>query len=150
MKMLPDEDDRDNLVLLAYVESVRLGERSAMPLLVNFMKLRAKENNHSFVGAKAGGKSKRDAWNHGTISIFKPMDEGAVLGDFLGSSGNDPFGMLLVKEYEKALTADEDGVATEMVAGYTQSEIVGRLDISVNKFRRIKEHVRRKAVEYLA
>ncbi len=43
MKMARDEDDRDEQVLQAYEEGVRLGKRRSMPLLVNFMKLRSRE-----------------------------------------------------------------------------------------------------------
>jgi hypothetical protein len=44
VKYAKDEDDQDELVLQAYEEGVRLGEKRSMPLLVNFMKMRGKEN----------------------------------------------------------------------------------------------------------
>jgi hypothetical protein len=57
MKMLNNPDDRDELVLLAWQESNRLGPKASMPLLVNYMKLRGRENKRSVVGAHDGGKS---------------------------------------------------------------------------------------------
>ena len=39
--------EKDDLVLQAYEEGLRLGEKRSMPLLVNFMKLRGIENNRS-------------------------------------------------------------------------------------------------------
>ena len=47
IKMLKAPDDRDELVLLAWQESNRLGPRSSMPLLENFMKWRARENKRA-------------------------------------------------------------------------------------------------------
>ena len=35
MKMLRDPDDRNELVLQAWQESLRLGDRASMPILVN-------------------------------------------------------------------------------------------------------------------
>jgi len=69
MKMLKDPDDRDELVLLAWQESIRLGPKSSMPLLVNYMKWRARENKRSIVGAHDGGKSPQDVWHHNPVSL---------------------------------------------------------------------------------
>jgi hypothetical protein len=65
MQYANDPDDQNELVLQAWQESTRLGEKAAMPLLVNYMKLRGRENTRSIVGAKDGGKSIRDMWNRG-------------------------------------------------------------------------------------
>ena len=149
-KLARDEDDRDDLILQAYQESTRLGPRSCMPLLINFMKWRSTDRNHSFLGVKAGGKSKKDAWNYGTLSIFKPMEDGAMLVDMLADCEEDPLGMLVVKEFDSSLTPNEDAVAGEIVAGYTAKEIVSQLEMLPSEFQRIKEKVRRKAIIHLA
>ena len=46
MKMLKDPDDRDELVLLAWQESIRLGHRSSMQLLVNYGRKRTIVQTH--------------------------------------------------------------------------------------------------------
>ena len=71
MKMLKDPDDRDELVLLAWQESNRLGPKSSIPLLVNYMKWRARENKRSIVGVHDGGKSLQDVWHHNPISLMQ-------------------------------------------------------------------------------
>ncbi len=76
MKYARDVDDQDDLVLQAWQESMRLGDRSSMPLLVNFMKLRGKERHRSFFGAKFGGKSIRDVWHYKPVSLNAPRDDG--------------------------------------------------------------------------
>jgi len=72
MKMVRDPDDRDELVLLASQESERLGKKASMPILVNFIKFRARDNNRSFVGTHRGGKSKMDVWSQSPVSLDAP------------------------------------------------------------------------------
>jgi hypothetical protein len=151
MKMARDEDDRDELVLQAYEEGVRLGQRRSMPLLVNFMKLRSREMSRSFVGAKLGGKSIRDIWHQKPVSPCKPIDSNShTLGDFLASCAEDPYGLCLVSEFEEALNIKESEVGWEIAAGYTERESAHRLGLGHEQFRRLKAVVRNKAIEYLA
>ncbi len=149
-KYTSDPDDQNDLVLLAWQESVRLGERASMPILVNFLKLGARENLRSIVGAKAGGKSIRDAWHQKPVSLNKSIDaEGHTLIDFMASCAEDPFGLCLVNEFENALDEAEAAVAGEIVAGYSQQESLARLGVGYGQFRRLKQVVRTKAVEHL-
>jgi hypothetical protein len=151
MKFANDPDDQNDLVLLAWQESNRLGAKASMPILVNFMKLRGRENKRTIVGAKAGGKSIRDAWHQNPVSLSKPCNDGThTLGDFLASCAEDPYGLCLVSGFEEALNLRESEVAWEIVAGYTENEAVVRLGVGHEQFRRLKQVVREKAVEYLA
>jgi len=151
MKMARDEDDRDELLLQAYEEGVRLGEKRSMPLLVNFMKLRSREMNRSFVGAKLGGKSLRDVWHHKPVSLSKPCNDSShTLGDFLASCAEDPYGLCLVSAFEEALNIKESEVAWELVAGYSERESTDRLGVGYEQFRKLKQVVRNKAMQYLA
>lgn len=148
MKKASDEDESDKLILQAYEEGIRLGERRSMPLLINFMKLRSREMNRSFVVAKLAGKSIRDVWHYKPVSLSKPIDEGGrMLGDFLASCAEDPYGSCLVSEFEEALNINESEVAWEIVAGYTENEAVVRLGVGHEQFRRLKQVVRNKALE---
>jgi len=96
-----------------------------------------------------GGKSMRDAMNRGVEFLSRPFAEGLTLGDQIGTSGNDPYGLLLVKECESSLTDAEEDVANEIVAGYTERESLDRLAMQRKDFRRKKYHVRRKAIMHL-
>lgn len=116
MKIVRDPDDRDELVLLAWQESNRLGSKSSIGLLVNYMKLIGKERKHSFCGAIMSGKSMKDAMNRGVVSLSGPIVEGLTRADQVVTYGYDPHGMLLVKEYESSLTNAEQEVAEEIVA----------------------------------
>jgi hypothetical protein len=90
MKYTRDVDDQDDLVLQAYQEGLRPGEKRSMPLLVNFMKLRDKERHRSFLGAKLGGKSLQDVWSHNPVSLNAPAGKGnATLGDFVAGYDRD-------------------------------------------------------------
>ncbi len=150
MKFVNNEDDQNDLVLLAWQESIRLGEKASMPILVNFMKLRGGENKRSIVGAKAGGKSIRDAWHQKPVSLSKPVEGGSTLMDFLISAEYNPFGMTVVHELEESLSSEERMVAEEIVAGYSEREAVDRQDIKHEQFRKLKQIVRNKALQHLA
>ncbi len=58
------EDDADDLLLLAYQESLRLGVKCTMALLVNFIRLSAKSiAERSVLPLDEVGKSRLDAFN---------------------------------------------------------------------------------------
>ena len=150
MKMLKDPDDRDELVLLAWQESIRLGPKSSMPLLVNYMKLRARENMRSIIGAHDGGKSLQDVWHQNPVSLDAAVCEDKTpLSAFLSSYDRDPFGLCVVAGFEADLSHKEQMVAEQIVWGYTQKESAQNLALDVGTVRKMKAEVRKKAMEHL-
>ena len=150
MKMLNDPDDRDELVLLAWQESIRLGPKSSMPLLVNYMKLRARENKRSIVGAHDGGKSLQDVWHHDPVSLDAVVGhDKSPLSAFGSSYDRDPFGLCIVSGFEDDLSANQHVVAEQIVAGYTDKESARNLGLDVATVRKMKLEVREKAIEHL-
>ena len=150
MKMIKDPDDRDELVLLAWQESNRLGAKSSMQLLVNFMKLRARENTRSIVGSHDGGKSQRDVWHCNPISLDAAFGHDKNrMSDFVDSYDRHPFGQCVVAGFEDDLTEMEQMVAERVIAGYTDKESAHSLRRTVGEVRKIKADVRRKAIEHL-
>ena len=82
------EDDTDELLLLAYQESLRLGTRCRFALLVNYMRLCARGiSDRSFLALDQAGKSRLDAFNKGKCYL---SDAIAILS--AGASRSDPFG----------------------------------------------------------
>jgi len=151
-KLTRDPDDRDELVLMAWRESERLGARSSIPLMINCMKLRAREmKTRCALGTKISGKSIRDAWNHDRVSLNKPV--GGVgkftLEDTLGSYYWNPLSTCIVNDFADALPKQERDVADCIVAGYPEREAVKRLGISKYDYRAVRERVKEKAMEYL-
>lgn len=150
MKMTKDPDDRDELVLLAWQESNRLGPKSSMPLLVNYMKFRARENNRSIVGAHDGGKSLQDVWRQSPISLDAVAGRSnAPLIEFVSSYDRDPFGQCIVSGFEDDLSDEQQMVAEQIVWGYTEMESAQNLGLDVGTVRKMKAEVRRKAIEHL-
>lgn len=149
MKILRDPDDRDELVLQAWQESLRLGDRASMPLLVNFMKLRARENKRSIVGTKHGGKSIRDAWHYKPLSLSAPMVGDATLGDSVAGYDRDPLGLCVVSGFEDDLSNEQWKVAEQMISGYNDIEAARNLRMNPVEHRRVKMAVREKAIEHL-
>jgi hypothetical protein len=150
MKMATDPDDRDELALLAWQESIRLGPKSSMPLLVNYMKLRARENKRSIVGAHDGGKSLQDVWHHNPVSLDARVIRGdTLLSDFECSYDRDPFGQCVVSGFEDDLSDEEQLVAEQIVWGYTDKESAHNLGLTIATLRMMKAEVRCKAIEHL-
>jgi hypothetical protein len=150
MKMAKDPDDRDELVLLAWQESIRLGPKSSMPLLVNYMKWRARENKRSIVGAHDGGKSLQDVWHHNPVSLDAAIGSSKrSLMDVVSSYDRDPFGQCVVAGFEDDLSERQRLVAEQVVAGYTDTESALQLGLTVATLRMMKAEVRCKAVEHL-
>jgi hypothetical protein len=150
MKMLNDLDDRDELVLLAWQESNRLGSKSSMPLLVNYMKWRARENKRSIVGAHDGGKSLQDVWCHNPVSLDAAVGHDKTpLSAFVSSYDRDPFGQCVVAGFEGDLSDEQRKVAEQVVAGYTDKESAQNLGLDVGTVRNVKREVRQKAIEHL-
>lgn len=150
MKMAKDPDDRDELVLLAWQESNRLGSKSSMPLLVNYMKLRARENKRSIVGAHDGGKSLQDVWYHNPVSLDSTVgNANTALSAFVSSYDRDPFGQCVVAGFEDDLSENQQMVAEQIVAGYTDNESALNLGLSVGTLRKMKAEIRQKAMEHL-
>jgi hypothetical protein len=151
-KLTRDPDDRQELVLMAWKEMQRLGGKADIALLINYMKLRAKElDRRSALGAKISGKSIRDAWHTNPVSLDKPLDEKKrfTLGDTVASYSYNPLGMCIVNNFDESLPRLEHAVAGRMVAGYNGSEISSSLGISRTRFLKTRDNVRRMAVEYL-
>ena len=151
-KFTRDQDQRQDLVLMAWLEDERLGAKSDVRLLKHFMKLRAKEIGvRSALGCSIGGKSKRDAFNHERVSIHKRAvnDNPFCIADTLTSVTRNPFSMCVVHEFENALPQLEARVAEQIISGYTDKEGAAAVGVPFSRYRELKYAVREKAMEYL-
>jgi DNA-binding NarL/FixJ family response regulator len=121
-----------------------------MPLLVNYMKWRARENKRSIVGAHNGGKSLQDVWHHDPLSLDAAVGPGKKsLMDLVTSYDRDPFGWCIVSGFEDDLSANQRVVAEQIVSGYTDKESARNLDLTIATLRVMKAEVRCKAIEHL-
>jgi hypothetical protein len=151
-KLTRDPDDRDELVLMAWQESLKLKERSSIPLMINHMKLRALEiGKRCALGAKISGKSQRDALNHERISLNQPYagEPSCTLEDTLVSYGQSPLNICIVNQFFDACDDSERALAEAKLAGYSDVECLQLMGLQRPQFERLKLAVREKAVEYL-
>lgn len=151
-KFTRDVDLRQDLVLLAWKESLKDNKHSDIRLLKHYMKFRSKEiKDRNSLGKSIGGKSKKDVWRHDRVSIHRHLKDGSAftLADTLTSVSGDPFGMCVVSEFEDALHGNEVLVAEQVVSGFNDIEGCKTLNLPMGEYRQLKSHVREKAVEYL-
>ena len=151
-KFTRDQDLRQDLVLLAWRESMK-GERyTDIRLLKNLMKLRAKEiKTRSPLGVDISGKSKMDVWNHGTISMSTVIHprSGFRIEDTFSTCGSDPLGVCVVNQFYESLQDSERSVADGMIAGYNLREMRSNLGLSDESLSYTRRRVQEKALEYL-
>jgi len=146
-KFTRDPDLRQDLVLLAWKESKRLGVNVDVRLLKNYIKLRSREiARRSPLGVDISGKSVMDVWNHDQRI---GREKNHSIESTLSSYATNPFGMCVVNDFEESLPTMHAHVAQEMIAGYTQRESAARLGMSAEMFRKVREAVRERALEYL-
>jgi hypothetical protein len=151
-KLTRDPDDRDELVLMAWQTSLKLKERSSIPLLINHLKLRALEiGKRCALGAKISGKSQRDAFNHDRISINQPYanDPSCTLEETLVSYGQSPLNICIVDDFNSALTSEEQTFTDAIVAGYNSQENQKLMGIGYLRFKALRLRVQEKAIAYL-
>lgn len=146
------EDDADELLLLAYQESLRLGVKCTMALLVNFMRLCAKSiSERSILPLDEVGKSRLDAFNKEKLSLSESIssDDDGTLEEVISSDSCDPFDDYVTNEFISALNEREGKVLSELVAGYSVREICSELRISSKTFECVRASLRTKARSYL-
>ncbi len=144
------EDDADELLLLAYQESLRLGSKWALALLINYMRLTAKSIcERSILSLEGVGKSRLDAFNKEKLSLSDSIADDGALGDVIASDSHDPFEDYVANEFTSSLNEREEKVLSELVAGYSVREICAELRISSKTFENVRASLRMKARSYL-
>ncbi|MCL4509533.1 MAG: LuxR C-terminal-related transcriptional regulator [Bacteroidetes bacterium] len=149
------EDDADDLLLLTYQESLRLGAKCTIALLVNFMRLSAKSiAERSFLPLDEVGKSRFDAFNKEKFSLSDPLSsdgskQDGAIRDVIASDSCDPFDEYVANEFAASLNEREKNVLSELLAGYSVREICKSHGISSKTFEHVRASLRLKAGKHL-
>lgn len=144
------EDDSDELLLLAYQESLRLGSKCTLALLVNYMRLCSKSiHERSFLPVDEVGKSRLDAFNKGKCYLSDPIADDSTLGDVIISDSTDPFDDYVAQEFVCSLNNRERQVLSELTAGYSVREICTELKMSSKTFEKVRASLQSKVRSYL-
>ena len=144
------EDDADELLLLAYQESFRLGKRCTFALLINYMRLCARGiSDRSFLALDEVGKSRLDAFNKGRCYLSDPITNDSTLEYAIASDSIDPFDDYAANEFIDSLNEREKNVLSELTAGYTVREICGNLGMSSKTFEKVRVSLQEKAGKHL-
>ena len=144
------EDDEDELLLLAYQESLRLGSNCPLALLINYMRLSAKSVcERSILPLDEVGKSRLDAFNKEKVSLSNSDPDDSNLEEVLSSDSSNPFDDYAANEFTSSLNEREEKVLSELVAGYSVREICSELHISSKTFENVRASLRTKAGKHL-
>ncbi len=144
------EDDADEILLLAYQESLRLGSKSTFALLINYMRLCAKSIcDRSFLALDQAGKSRLDAFNKEKRYLSDPIADDLTLENVVASESTDPFDDYVSQEFVCSLNERERKVLSELTAGYSVREICKDLRMSSKTFEKIRASLQSKARSFL-
>jgi len=139
------EDDEDELLLLAYQESLRLGSNCPLAL-----RLSAKSIcERSILPLDEVGKSRLDAFNKEKVSLSSFDSDESNLEEVISSDSSNPFDDYVANEFTSSLNEREEKVLSELVAGYSVREICSELHISSKTFERVRASLRTKAGKHL-
>ena len=144
------EDDSDELLLLAYQESLRLGSKCTLALLINYMRLTAKGiHERSFLALDEVGKSRLDAFNKVRCYMSDPIMDHFTLENVIASDSHDPFDDYISQEFVSSLNDRERQVLSELTAGYSVREICKDLRMSSKTFEKVRVSLQEKVSSYL-
>lgn len=144
------EDDSDELLLLAYQESLRLGSKCTLALLINYMRLCAKSIfDRSILALDEAGKSRLDAFNKDRCYLSNPIMDDFTLENVIASDSTDPFDDYIAQEFVSSLNDRERQVLSELTAGYSVREICKELNMSSKTFEKVRASLRSKAGKHL-
>ncbi len=144
------EDDADELLLLAYQESLRLGSGCTLALLINYIRLCAKGIcDRSILALDEAGKSRLDAFNKGKCYLSDPIADDTTLEGIITTDSADPFDDYVIQEFVCSLNDREQQVLSELTAGYSVREICKDLSISSKTFEKVRTSLRLKAGKHL-
>ena len=144
------EDDADELLLLAYQESLRLGSKCVLALLINYMRLSAKSIcERSILPLDEVGKSRLDAFNKEKVSLSNSNSDDSNLEEVISSDSGNPFDDYVANKFTSLLSEREENVLSELVAGYSVREICAELRISSKTFEHVRATLRAKAGKHL-
>jgi hypothetical protein len=152
-KFSRDPLQRSELLMIAWKEGERLGNRSTPGLMKSMMHFRAKElNKRSAFPAKEMGKRTLDAWNHDRVYVDRAVPgDGCTttLAEFLLPMRVTPLDFAQAEDFMSALTDEERTFLEELTADYSLKKISKRNHIQYSRLPVLRTSLQEKAVAYL-
>lgn len=148
-----DKLQRSELLTMAYVQGLKMGDKCTPSLMKSVMHFRSKEiNKRSAFDRKEMGKNQIDAFTKDLVYANRPTvkgEEGMTLGDVFFQTQTTPLDFVITNEFLDCLTPKETAVLEDISAGYKHKEICERQHITYPLFKSIRKSVQDKAVAYL-
>ena len=148
-----DKLQRSELLTMAYVQGLKMGDKCSPKLMKSIMHFRSKElNKRTAFDIKEMGKCQIDAWNKERVYADKPVmrgEQGMTQNDMFFRSRSTPLDFTITNDFLESLTKQESAVFEDMSAGYKIREIRAKHGITQKLFLAIRKAVQEKAVDYL-
>jgi hypothetical protein len=148
-----DKLQRSELLTMAYVQGLKMGDKCTPSLMKSVMHFRSKElNKRSAFDGKEMGKNQIDAFTKDLVYADRPTvkgEEGMTLSDLFFQSKTTPLDYTITNDFLSCLSKQESAVFEDMSAGYSHKEICARQQISQPLFQSLRKSLQDKAVAYL-
>ena len=148
-----DKLQRSELLTMAYVQGLKMGDKCSPKLMKSVMHFRSKElHKRSAFDGKEMGKCQIDAFTKDLVYADRPTvkgEEGMTLSDMFFQSKTTPLDIVITNDFLACLTPKETAVLEDISAGYRNTEICARQNITYPLFKSIRKSVQDKAVAYL-
>lgn len=148
-----DKLQRSELLTMALVQGLKMGEKCTPSPMMSVMHFRSKEiNKRSAFDCKEVGKNQIDAFTKDLVYAGRTTvkgEEGMTLSDTFFQSRATPLDYTITKDFLSCLSKQESAVFEDMSAGYTHKEICARNQKSQPLFLSPRKSVQEKAVAYL-
>jgi hypothetical protein len=148
-----DKLQRSELLTMAYVQGLKMGDKCSPKLMKSVMHFRSKElHKRSAFDGKEMGKCQIDAFTKDLVYADRPTvkgEEGMTLSDMFFQTKSTPLDFVITNDFLANLTPKEAGILEDISAGYTHKEICARHSITIPLFNNIRKAVQEKAIDYL-
>ena len=144
-----DKLQRSELLTMAYVQGLKMGDKCSPKLMKSVIHFRSKElNKRSAFDGKEMGQNQIDAWNKDKVYVDRPK-EGPSMSDLFLQTRTTPLDFVITNDFLASLSPKEAGILEDISASYKIREICARHSITVPLFNNIRKAVQEKAVDYL-
>jgi hypothetical protein len=125
-----DKLQRSELLTMAYVQGLKMGDKCTPKLMKSVMHFRSKElNKRSAFDGKEMGKNQIDAFTKDLVYADRPTvkgEEGMTLSDMFFQSRATPLDYTISNDFLACLSEQESAVLEDISAGYKHKEICER------------------------
>ena len=116
-----DKLQRSELLTMAYVQGLKMGDKCTPKLMKSVMHFRGKDNKRSAFDGKEMGKNQIDAFTKDLVYADRPTvkgEEGITLSDMFFQTKSTQLDFVITNDFLASLSPKEAGILEDISTGY--------------------------------